>query len=350
MWKDFLYFSKGQRRAILALILGIVVLQSILWTSNYWIPLLPEEFTNNASIQKDLEAFQDSLSGESRAGSGYADRNRSEYPSEKYSRSGVSETLTTFNPNTVDSISLLALGLKSYIAKNILKYRRKGGVFRKPEDFARIYGITPSQFERLKPYIKIVSDNSAAPGELSEKTMEQFKYRDNGVDKEVKNSKEGVTAISSGESKFSKPAIPDGKSSGVATGALVMDINTADTTVLQQLKGVGTVSANRIARYRNQLGGFYSVRQLEEIKGLYPEVLIRLQSLLKVDTTQIVKINVNKSSLEKLKAHPYLSFYQAKVIVELRKARSGIKNIQELAEFKEFTPVDLNRLHWYLTF
>jgi len=69
-----------------------------------------------------------------------------------------------------------------------------------------------------------------------------------------------------------------------------------------------------------------------------------------VDTTQILKINVNKASLEKLKSHPYLNFYQAKVIVELRKARSGIKKISDLADFKEFTKEDIDRLRWYLAF
>ncbi|MDD4922354.1 MAG: helix-hairpin-helix domain-containing protein, partial [Bacteroidales bacterium] len=82
----------------------------------------------------------------------------------------------------------------------------------------------------------------------------------------------------------------------------------------------------------------------------YPEVLLRLQSLLKVDTAQIRKINANKASLERLKSHPYLSFYQARAIVELRKARSGIRQVNELAEFKEFTKEDIERLKWYLVF
>jgi len=316
MWKDFFYFNKGEKRAIIILSLMIVLTQVVLWTTDYWLPLLPDKLTNTSVHRDALKKYQDSLP----------------LKKEFEQRAGLISKMTIFNPNTADSAKLVSLGLRPYVAKNILKYRRKGGSFRKAEDFSRIYGIDPAQFARLKPYIRI--DSVSHPVKGSQAALPDIAAN---------------AAIYSGLSE--KTVLPTPiLSSEKSTSILTLDINKVDTTVLQQLKGVGAVTAKRILQYRNSLGGFHSVNQLQEIKGLYPETLSRLQSLLKIDTTQISKINVNKASLEKLKAHPYLSFYQARVIVELRKARSGIRKIEELDAFKEFTQQDIDRLRWYLSF
>ena len=45
-----------------------------------------------------------------------------------------------FDPNTADSLSLLELGLKPWQAKNLLRYREKGGRYREPADFRKLYG------------------------------------------------------------------------------------------------------------------------------------------------------------------------------------------------------------------
>ena len=43
-----------------------------------------------------------------------------------------------------------------------MKYRSKGGVFRSPMDFARLYGLTRKQFRELEPYITIGDDYAPA--------------------------------------------------------------------------------------------------------------------------------------------------------------------------------------------
>ena len=47
-----------------------------------------------------------------------------------------------FDPNTADSSQLIRLGLQSWQVRNIYKYRARGGVYRKKEVFARLYGLT----------------------------------------------------------------------------------------------------------------------------------------------------------------------------------------------------------------
>ncbi|MCX6307425.1 MAG: helix-hairpin-helix domain-containing protein, partial [Bacteroidia bacterium] len=266
--------------------------------------------------------------------------------------------LVPFNPNTADSLTFCGLGLRSYVVKNILNYRRKGGSFRKSADFSKIYGLDPETFARLEPLIQMegqeygdgmmvqgpsVLNRTDGAGDLK-KNLQTNKIAQASTNKPNDADKKDVSS--------NKPTEVDVASSTASTTSVspTFDLNTADTTLLQQLKGAGSFTANRIARYRNQLGGFYSMSQLSEIKGLYPETLARLQSMLKIDPSRIQTLDANKASLEKLRAHPYLSFYQAKVIVELRKARGKINAIDALKTFKEFTTEDLERLKWYLRF
>ena len=60
--------------------------------------------------------------------------------------------LFRFDPNTADSLTLLSLGLQPWLVHNVCRYRERGGTYRKPDDFARTYGLTVRQFRALKPY------------------------------------------------------------------------------------------------------------------------------------------------------------------------------------------------------
>ncbi len=77
---------------------------------------------------------------------------------------------------------------------------------------------------------------------------------------------------------------------------------------------------SRIVRCRERLGGFASAQQLEEIDGL-PESTI---NYIKIDEQQIRKMNINKLTLNQLKKHPYLNFYQAKEICDYRRLKGPL--------------------------
>ena len=61
-------------------------------------------------------------------------------------------------------------------------------------------------------------------------------------------------------------------------------------------------------------------------------------------------MNLNKSSIERLKSHPYMNFYQAKVIVEYRKKKGKLSSLKQLALYDEFTAKDLEKLTPYVCF
>ena len=128
-------------------------------------------------------------------------------------------------------------------------------------------------------------------------------------------------------------------------GTLV-EVNSADTTELKKIPGIGSGIAGGIVRYRERLGGFYALSQLEEVKHVTPELL----KWFKLDNDSIRKLEINKASLDKLRAHPYLTFYQAKVIMEHRRKKGQIKSLSQLALYEEFTEKDLERLSAYISF
>ena len=128
-------------------------------------------------------------------------------------------------------------------------------------------------------------------------------------------------------------------------GTLV-EVNSADTTELKKIPGIGSGIAGGIVRYRERLGGFYALSQLEEVKHVTPELL----KWFKLENDSTRKLEINKASLDRLRAHPYLTFYQAKVIVEHRRKKGQIKSLSPLALYEEFTEKDLERLSAYVSF
>ena len=128
-------------------------------------------------------------------------------------------------------------------------------------------------------------------------------------------------------------------------GTLV-DVNSADTTELKKIPGIGSGIAGSIVRYRERLGGFYALSQLKEVKYVTPDLL----KWFKLGNDSIRKVEVNKAGLDILRAHPYLNFYQAKVIIEHRRKKGPIKSLSQLALYEEFTEKDLNRLSAYVSF
>ena len=126
-----------------------------------------------------------------------------------------------------------------------------------------------------------------------------------------------------------------------------LDLNSADSTELVKLPGIGTATAMKIIRYRERLGGYTEITQLAEIDGL-PDSLMKWFII--TDTIPVSRIAVNKATLAELRRHPYLDFYQARAIVEFRNERGAIKSPEQLSFLEEFTAQDLIRLEPYLDF
>lgn len=126
----------------------------------------------------------------------------------------------------------------------------------------------------------------------------------------------------------------------------VIDLNKADTTLLKMIPGIGSGIAGMIVNYRQQLGGFYNISQLEDIRIDYQQLLPWFE----VHEEDIIRIPVNQRSVEQLRRHPYLNFYQARALVEYRQRHGAVPNLRVFTLYDEFSAQDFERLNHYLSF
>lgn len=109
-----------------------------------------------------------------------------------------------------------------------------------------------------------------------------------------------------------------------------VDINNADTVELQMLYGIGPAFANRIVKYRNLLGGYVRKEQLLEVYGMDSVRYQGFVDCLTVDTSAVRRIKINEASIDELRKHPYLDYYQARAIVNLRKTGFRYEKAEDL--------------------
>ena len=252
----------------------------------------------------------------------------------KYPRDTVAIHMQVFDPNTADSSILVHLGLKKWQVSNMLKYRTKGGRYRRAEDLKRLYGMTDSMYLALLPYVAI--DTTA---------IDQWR------DSIRQQRKDSIAALRDSiyASSDSTPLYVSQKRD------TILNLRTADTTELKMIRGIGSYRAKQIVRYREQLGGFASVEQLREIKALQPLLADSLSadSLLAhfvLDSVIVEPLRVNSMRTEQLHKHPYLSFEQAKAIYELRRRKIHLDHIDQLQHLDCFTHGEWQRLAPYLNF
>ena len=276
--------------------------------------------------------------------------------------------LFPFDPNTADSTQFLRLGLRPWQVRNIYKYRAAGGRYRKPTDFARLYGLTLKQYKRLEPYIRIEKEVMAADvyGNIREE------YPRHHYDYPVKLRK--------GEH---------------------ININTADTAQLMTVPGIGSYYARQIVRKRARLGGFASPKQLLEIEGFpetaleYMEVGVGKQNgksafaasghtdgdakakesssninanalannasltakngkqsadIIVKPKEELKKIRVNHDDVRTMAKHPYMRYFHAKDIEKYRRLKGKLKSVADLHRLPSFTQEDIAKLTPYLDF
>lgn len=123
-----------------------------------------------------------------------------------------------------------------------------------------------------------------------------------------------------------------------------IDLNAVSSETLTQIPGIGETFAERIIEYRNALGGFVSLDQLREIKGIsmnkYSKILPYI-ILKKAHRT----FNINQPNL----SHPYLTEEQMNAIKSIRSSKR-IQSLEDLTESEHFTAKDLDRLEPYMVF
>lgn len=131
---------------------------------------------------------------------------------------------------------------------------------------------------------------------------------------------------------------------------LNIELNTADSAALVRVYGVGPVFASRIIGLRNVLGGFWSVDQLREVRGITDEVFRKISDNFWVDSSKIKKININFAPLNVLVVHPYITPSMARRIERGRMEGGFFNNRKELLDKNILLPQEARRAAPYLSF
>ena len=321
MIREFFYLQKSDRKVILTLLLVIVVALTVIFF---------------AGGESDGEDSKELKSGDHA------------YHSEKILTDSPLDTpkkaeLFPFDPNTADSTQLLRLGLQSWQGRNIYKYRAAGGVYRQKTDFARLYGLTVKQYRELEPYIRISDDYLPASTLLKqERRTSQGSFsqnRGNWTRNQRDRSRDSVR-----QNHGPVPLIPL-NSPKLRPGETVV-LNTADTTALKTIPGIGPYYARKIVQYGQRLGGYVNVDQLDEIEDFPSEA----KSFLVVCDAHPQKLNLNKLSLNELKRHPYINYFMARAITDYRRLHGPLHSLSDLRLSRDFPQEVIERLEPYVEF
>jgi DNA uptake protein ComE-like DNA-binding protein len=118
---------------------------------------------------------------------------------------------------------------------------------------------------------------------------------------------------------------------------------------LKQLKGIGSVFAKRILKYRNLLGGYYSTEQLREVYNFPIEILPLIENQIIVDTLRIKKIRINFAEYRDLLKHPYFNKKQVEAILEYRNKNGPFDNLNQLELIPQIDSLSLAKIKPYIT-
>ena len=132
----------------------------------------------------------------------------------------------------------------------------------------------------------------------------------------------------------------------------MVELNSADTTRLKMLRGIGSGYAKMIVAYREKLGGFYATSQLLEVYKFPDETYQKIKHQLSVDTNVIRKIKINQATVKELKSHPYISYYQALSIVENRELQPAMRynSLYDMVVDEDLKEEDILRVVPYFSF
>lgn len=211
-----------------------------------------------------------------------------------------------FDPNTIDSLNILKLGFQPFMAHNWLQYRRHGGKIYTHKKLRSIYGIDTILVDSLKEFLIFYSI---------------------------------------------KPEIKDSSTTYKPKELFTFELNSADTALLCKLPGIGKGRAAMIVNLRTTLGGFYSAEQLREIENIPDSIIDKILPYITIELDSLKTIDINHSSIKRLHKHPYISYYQARAIYNLRwdkKHKGKIENLEELLNLKEFSKEDFEKVKNYL--
>ena len=269
-WDSYFYCTRRERKGILLLLLLLIIINGSAELYCY-LHSRSDPFALSPQLQREWDTWL------------RENRSSSEKPGDHSGSCALHPF--PFDPNLLDSSGFIALGLPPQRVRSLLNWRRKGKIFRTAAEFAQLRGLSPAQFDTLRPYIMVSGSTESSKSRYEEKPL---------------------------------PA--------------EIDLNTVDSATLVRLDGIGPYLAGKIVHYRESLGTFIKNDQLKEIYHFPDSVLLRLQKQLVIRPLTIRRIPLNSIDEESLARHPYIGPQMAKNIILLR---SGLRKYDDIEQLQQ---------------
>ena len=311
--------------------------------------------------------------------------------------------ISEFNPNEDSYEELRLSGVPTDVAVGIVRWRNYGKVYRIKEDIAQVSGVNDSIYALLKPYIIIDKEYQPKPRtEFSESKTERAKPSQKEPNRPIptfadeefmidtasveylmrwglsrrqaevvvnyRNSSGGIhdeqklrrcyvidSVVADRMLRYIKfspneESRPEEKSAESATAKPKIEINRADSAELVSVYGIGPKSASEIIKYRELLGGFYSLEQICELKVVTERNFELFLQQISCDSCEIRKIDINFATPKSMSRHPYVSDKALRRIVKQRQLKGGWSRIEEMIDEDIFSEEEAKRLAPYLRF
>lgn len=288
--KSYFLFSQGQR-------LGVFLLFAIIIASQ-----IAYFFTDFSSLSNDSPEKEKWLSLQS------------QIDSLKQQKMDYVPKIYPFNPNFISDYKGYKLGMSVAEIDRLLAFRKQNKYVNSPEEFQAVTKVSDSLLNAISPYFKFPD------WVKSKKEFKEYKKYPN-------------TAFAKKEK------------------VVVIDINKATQEDLVKIYGIGEAISLRILKFKESLGGFVSMEQMNDVWGLSPEVIEKLNSHFNVMTVpNVKKIDINNASIKELSQFPYFNYQLARQIVTFRSMNGDFKNVDDLTKIKGLSIDKAKIIALYLAF
>jgi len=186
-----------------------------------------------------------------------------------------------FDPNALDSIQGLQLGLSSKQMRTLYNYRNKGGRFYQKEDLLKWYGLSENQAKTLLPWVRIHSvDSSSHTKQNRHQKWEKY--------------------------------VP-----------VKIDINNSNASDWIRITGLPAYKVKRILTYQKWTGGFTNIQVIKKVYGITPFDFDMIYPYLKYQSNKSEKMAYQTMGYEEWLSLGIFDERTVYRILKLRKAQQG---------------------------
>jgi len=300
--KAFFSLNKSEQRGIIVLIFIILLIAVV----NLFLPYLiePNSDSDLSKYKAEIEEFRskqqlltDSVNIKNLQNSGEINEAIALQKIKPFS----------FDPNKLPVEAWKKMGFTDQQISTIKKYEAKGGKFSKKEDLKKIYSISDIEYEIIEPYIHIPSNYKSKTGRVIQKKSVERKISCKNV-----------------------------------------NINSADSILLINSLGLTPWLTKRIISYRNILGGYINKKQLQEVYGLDEDVYKSIEKYIEIDTTLIIKIDINNVNFKDLLKHPYFDYNITKSTINTRTKIGSFSSVNQIKLIDGINDSTYSKVMYYL--